>query len=149
MVWVWSLIWSGSVLMAGWQSKQWGEAEITRLVLCLLLLGGLWRSLSSSVFPGRAKFLVSLLHINTETHVSVWDLSLLCHFEFFSHLFHGLIRASDDRGMGGGGEEGESLKDRGIGLVHQELMQKWIKRLFKKYNDRTLTGLQSSQYSYT
>ncbi len=47
------------------------------------------------------------------THTTVWLPSLLCHFEFSSHLFHGLIRASDDRRMrwgergGGGGCEGK------------------------------------------
>ena len=98
------------VLAAGQPSRQHKESEITNSVPCLSLLCLFGLSLSYSVFHGPRSACKNLLHLSlTHKHINTWkhthncSLSLLCHFEFLSHLFHGLIRASDDRTMSGGG----------------------------------------------
>lgn len=61
----------------------------------------------------------------THTHTQVWLPSLLCHFEFTSHLFHGLIRASDDRRMRWGRRsEGKGWRTRGLGIAQLESLEK-------------------------
>lgn len=82
-----------------------------------------------SCFGGCPLFFLQLPLMSTEMHEgillcfsfahrSVWLPSLLCHFKFSSHLFHGLIGPSDDRRMRWR-ERGrrERVKDKGLCIV--------------------------------
>lgn len=93
------------------------KISVSVIFFSLLMLPLIGLSLSSVFHEHRHK----IFHCFSLTHTTVWSPSLLCHFGFFSHLFHSLITASDDRRMRWGEEEcGEWVKDKGLSTVQPE-----------------------------
>lgn len=117
------------LMATGSQFRQWGESEIAKLVLCLLLLCLLGISLSSclswtQIHMQSPSLFLPYICTHAHTHTTVWSPSLLCHFEFLSHLFHSLIRASDDRRMRWGGVGEGRVKDKGLSIVQSRVIAK-------------------------
>lgn len=87
--------------------------------VCWSCCGGCPLFLSSAPSHEHREMHEGILLCFSFAHRSVWLPSLLCHFKFSSHLFHGLIGPSDDRRMRWRGRR-ERVKDKGLCIVQPE-----------------------------